>query len=135
MRIPFDERQKRDSDVLPLINIVFLMLIFFLLAGTVAPTADFDLTPAESQDGVATSPPAMAVYISEEGFISVAGAEVLAAEVPQALAGLAAQLKGEPLEIVADHRADATLILTVAEAARAAGIDASRLITLRAGAP
>ena len=44
MRIQLDDTQRRDGNVLPLINIVFLMLIFFLLAGTVAPTADFDLT-------------------------------------------------------------------------------------------
>ena len=133
MRIQLDDIPRRDGNVLPLINIVFLMLIFFLLAGTVAPTADFDLTPASSRDSAAASPPATAVYLSQEGFISVAGTEVTAEEVPQALQALAIDLNGSPLRIIADRQTDATLILTIAEAARAAGIESAKLITLRAG--
>ena len=133
MRIPLRESTRRDSNVLPLINIVFLMLIFFLLAGTIAPTADFDLDPATSEDSPATTAPAHAVYVSKEGFISVAGTEVTAEEVPAAMTSFAANLAGKPLEIMADREADAALVLTIAETARAAGIATVRLITVRAG--
>lgn len=133
MRIPLRERPRRDGNVLPLINIVFLMLIFFLLAGTIAPTADFDLTPAVSKNGPAATAPADAVYVSQEGFISIAGTEVTEDEVEDALLAFSVVLDGEALEIVADHEADAVLVLSIAEAARNAKIDRIKLITLRAG--
>lgn len=133
MRIRLRESPRRDGNVLPLINIVFLMLIFFLLAGTIAPTSDFDLTPATSEDATPATPPADAVYVSEEGFISVAGTEVTSEEIEPALASFAAILDGDPLKIVADHEADSTLILEIAETAKAIGIAKVRLVTLRAG--
>ena len=132
MQIPLRENPRRDGNVLPLINIVFLMLIFFLLAGTIAPKTDFDLTPATSRNSPAATAPANAVYVSQEGFISVAGTEIVEDEVSDALASLAAHLDGRPLEIVADHEADATLVLTIAETAKVAGIGRVKLITLRA---
>lgn len=133
MHIPLRQNPRRDGNVLPLINIVFLMLIFFLLAGTIAPTADFELDPATSRDSPATTAPAHAVYVSRQGFVSVAGTEVTVEEIPAAMASFAASLSGKPLEIMADREADAALVLTIAETARAAGVGTVRLITVRAG--
>ena len=42
-------------------------------------------------------------------------------------------MDGAPLEIVADREADATLVLTIAETAKVAGIERVKLITLRGG--
>ena len=133
MRIPLKERPRRDGNVLPLINIVFLMLIFFLLAGTIAPTADFDLTPAVSKNSPAATVPAYAVYVSQVGYISIAGTEVTEDEVGDAMRAFSVALDGKPLEIIADHEADAALVLSIAEAARNASIGQIKLITLRAG--
>ena len=133
MRIPLRKSSRRDGNVLPLINIVFLMLIFFLLAGTIAPTAPFDLTPAVSRDSPAATAPADAVYISQEGFISIAGTEVTEEEAGEAMRAFSFALDGNPLEIVADHQADAALVLSIAETARSSGVERVKLITLRAG--
>lgn len=47
---------KREPTI-ALINVVFLMLIFFLIAGTVAPSLDQDITLIRTKDIDLTSPP------------------------------------------------------------------------------
>ncbi|MEO0620905.1 MAG: biopolymer transporter ExbD [Pseudomonadota bacterium] len=50
-----DGRTRRDrSSVVPMINIVFLLLIFFLLSATVETLPPFEISPPESQ---AEAPP------------------------------------------------------------------------------
>ncbi|SFK94716.1 ExbD/TolR family protein [Shimia haliotis] len=49
-------RKKRDSTI-PLINIVFLMLVFFLIAGTVAAPLDPDLNLVQTSDLEGRDPP------------------------------------------------------------------------------
>lgn len=53
-------RPFRKSDREPtitLINIVFLMLIFFMVAGTIAPSIDARLTLVQAKDLIVTPPP------------------------------------------------------------------------------
>lgn len=44
-----------EENILPLINIVFLLLIFFMLAGVLAQNPPFELKPPDSQQTEATT--------------------------------------------------------------------------------
>lgn len=66
MRIDMPPRKPRGESIIPMINVVFLLLIFFLLTAQIAPSTPFPLTPPESRSEV----PAAArdvLYISAEG--------------------------------------------------------------------
>ncbi len=117
--------------MLPLINIVFLMLIFFLIAGAIAPVADFKVNLAETRESPATNPPSDAIYVSEQGFISIAGQEVTALELDAAMAGFARTLDAKPLKVVADRKTDSLVLMTIVDAATKAGIARVKLLTLR----
>lgn len=58
-----------------LINIVFLMLIFFMIAGTLAPTLDSDLSLIKTQDLEGREPPDTLV-IHADGRLSMRGKDV-----------------------------------------------------------
>ncbi len=135
MRIDIKQAQRRDGDILPLINIVFLLLIFFLLTSTIAPKPDIDVTPPDTQDGEPASPPADAIYLSAEGFVSVDGNEATFEELPRVLRPFLASLGDKPVRIVADRGSEGTDLLQIVDAIRAAGGSTIRLVTMRDSAP
>ena len=59
MRLPADivTRRQKPEPAIALINIIFLMLIFFLIAGTLAPPLDRDLTLVNTTDLEGREPP------------------------------------------------------------------------------
>jgi biopolymer transport protein ExbD len=67
-------QKTKPEPSLPLINIVFLMLIFFLIAGTLAPPLDQDLTLVRTSDLEGREPPD-ALIAHADGSLSFRGNE------------------------------------------------------------
>ena len=63
-----------NIDLTPLINIVFLMLIFFMLAGTLKPGDD--IQPAELDDASAIEHDSLVIVMALDGALSVRGQSV-----------------------------------------------------------
>ena len=118
------------ENTIPLINVVFLMLIFFLIAGSLAAPLATGLTPPETQG----QPPAPArsddVQIAASGEIYYLG-ETLGRE---ALLARLTELGPGDIRLVADKALPADDLIALLEALRAAGHEKIRLVTL-AGAP
>ena len=131
MRIPPPEKAARDDGVLPLINIVFLMLIFFLMAGAIAPTPDIDLEPVLTTDNPSTTPPSDAIYLSADGIAYVGGAETPEPLLSAAIALFARNSDAETLRLMVDRRADSVSLMNVIDAASRAGVGRVTLLTLR----
>lgn len=74
MRAPPFRRSNREPS-LGLINIVFLMLIFFLVAGHIAPRPDARLTLVRA-DAMQAAPPDDAVLVLPDGTLLRAGASI-----------------------------------------------------------
>ncbi len=64
-------RRKRDSTI-AMINVIFLMLIFFLIAGTVASPLDPDLNLVDTSDLQGREPPD-ALVLHRDGRITFRG--------------------------------------------------------------
>lgn len=52
MRIDMPPRRPRGESIIPMINVVFLLLIFFLLTAQIAPSTPFPLTPPDSASDI-----------------------------------------------------------------------------------
>ena len=101
-------RRPRAESIVPMINVVFLLLIFFLMTSRLAQPDPFEVTPPEA--ALDRTPEAEAtLYVDKSGRLSFDGAEGEAA-----LARLAT-LSGQ--DAVIQLRADAAL-----EAAKAAAL-------------
>ena len=107
-----------------LINVVFLMLVFFLVAGTVAPALDRDLTLVRTDDLQGTPPPDTLV-LHADGRLTAAGADISAA------AFMEGRPPGDPVRIVPDRDVPAARLVAVARQARAAGAGAVMIVTER----
>lgn len=128
MLVPLPRRHRNPEDnVLPLINIVFLLLIFFMVAGVIRPREPFPLTPPETVNAAAAERENRVLAIGAEGELALAGEALDMAELRDRLAGPTA---GErPLWIKADGQLPAGRFSDILVELRAAGVAEVRLLT------
>lgn len=123
-------RKNGDESILPLTNVVFLLLIFFMLAGTLASPDAFDIKPPVSQSESQARRDGLEIEIAADGSIALDG-ETLDLDGLEQRAGDA--LAADPnlaLRLKADGAGDATRVVTVMQVLRDAGGERLRLITI-----
>ncbi|MEP2715697.1 biopolymer transporter ExbD [Pseudophaeobacter sp.] len=120
--------QAPKEPTIALINIVFLMLIFFMIAGTLAPPIDKDLTLVKTTDLEGREPPDTLV-VHADGRLSLRGKPV--ADAAGYLFGLPAEAR-EVVKIVPDQALPAKDLVRLGNALRAAGAGRVVLISERA---
>lgn len=118
----------QKEPTIALINIVFLMLIFFMIAGTLAPPLDPELSLIETQDLDGREPPDTLV-IHADGRLSLRGVPVL--DLESHLAGLSPDAR-EVFKIVPDRELPAQKLVQIGNLLRAAGVERVMLVSERA---
>ena len=131
MRIARPKPAARGENIVPLINIVFLLLIFFLLAGTIAPRPDFELEPVETILQPLADAPAGALFVSASGEMSRQGQRLEASGLKSAVAENKNTGEDQPFKVVIDRRLKAEKLLELIQALTFAGAGKVRLITRR----
>ncbi|MBY6057969.1 biopolymer transporter ExbD [Leisingera daeponensis] len=116
-------RRPRGESIVPMINVVFLLLIFFLMTSRLAQPDPFDVTPPDAASE--TAPEAEPVlYIGADGRMHFDGAEGEAA-----LARLAAASAGHPgLQLRADARLEAKILARILRQLAEAGLARAELV-------
>lgn len=117
----------RREPTIALINIVFLMLIFFLIAGTIAAPLSSDLKLVNTADLDGAEPPD-ALVLSSEGALSFQGDPISPAEY---VAGLS-QAERATVRLVPDRAAAAADLVRIGAELRNAGALSVRIVTERA---
>ena len=123
----------RGDFILPMINIVFLLLLFFLTAGSLA-------NRNEAQSAIpitATLPlerlPRPLLLVQSDGSLELDGRPATRDEVVRSLRNGATGESALSVSVLADPDMPATTLLTLVDALRADGVGI-RLVTLRRGA-
>lgn len=120
---PAPPRRMRDSTI-ALINVIFLMLIFFLIAGTVAIPLDPDLELVDTT-GLEGREPPDALVLHKDGTLSFRGAAT----------DPASYMTGHepgPVRIVPDREASGPRLIEVTGALRRLGAPSVILVTEQA---
>lgn len=115
----------RGEPTIALINIVFLMLIFFLIAGSLAPRPEGDVALVSLSD-VTTEPPSDALVMFADGSLRHAGATLSRED---ALARLGEETR---VRLLPDREAPANALVALAQALRAVGVAELVIVTERA---
>jgi biopolymer transport protein ExbD len=123
-RVP--KRRGRADPMIALINVVFLLLIFLMVAGTVAPALNRDVELIDTTDPQATTPPDAAVVLADGRFL-VDGAET----VPGDFARVRLATGETELRIVPDRDLPAASLIAVVAELRRAGATEVWIITER----
>lgn len=125
MNLSRPHRRPARESIVPMINVVFLLLIFFLMTASLEPSPPFDLALPQA-DTPAADRGARALYISPVGDLAFDGQTG-----PHVLAILS-ETKG-PVTLHADASSPANLMSQVLSDLSALGIDQVNLATTGTG--
>ncbi len=71
------KRQKNSEEhILPLINVVFLLLIFFMIAGRLTTSDPFKIDPSKSISSTKVNQETVIIHIAEDGKLAFQNIEV-----------------------------------------------------------
>lgn len=108
-----------------MINVVFLLLIFFLMTASLVTPPPLEITPPEAQADIADPRPGT-LFVAADGTLAFGGVTGAAA------LGLLAETAGdEPLPIMADAAYPAAELARLLPQLSAIGIEDVRLMTVR----
>ncbi|MEM7529875.1 MAG: biopolymer transporter ExbD [Pseudomonadota bacterium] len=116
-----------DDRVLPLINIVFLLLIFFMVVGRLSAADPFEIVPPTSTSTGEPPNEPLLIAIGPEGQLALNGELI---EEAAMLERIGAAEEGEEIRIKSDGRVSAVTVVTLMERLRLAGVSSVRLMTV-----
>ena len=125
------ERKDPAENMIPLINIVFLILIFFLVASTVRPFSDRKVRLADTSETKGSGAGTRMAVLRRDGTKYLGGQLVSDDELRQQFKTWAvASERG--VTLVADRNMSASQLVAVVTLANAAGIKNVKLLTRKA---
>ncbi len=127
LRLPRPRVTRPRENTIALINVVFLTLIFFLIAGTLTPPLDKDVSLISMEQALPADPPE-ALFVTAAGELRWQGK---ATTVPEFLADREAT-DGEPVKIAADRALLAETLIDIVGELRSAGAEKIVVVTDRA---
>lgn len=132
MQVRGDDDAELTLNLAPLIDVVFLLLIFFMVATTFVEREKemgVDLPQAETGDRVEEREE-IVINLFEDGRIVLDGHEVDRDELLEALSRAARQNRETPVTIRGDERATHGRVIDVMDVCRLAGLENLGLMTL-----
>lgn len=127
----FRQRQPvaTEERILPLINVVFLLLIFFMLAGTLSMQEPFAVTAPVSASQTLPAPEPIRVLMGRTGQLALNGEEMAR---PRLLSAIATAVSEDPrvrVELKADANVPGNRVVVLLEDLHAVGLEQVSLLT------
>lgn len=117
-------RQVREA-IVPMINVVFLLLIFFVMTATLTPPAPFEVLPPTATDTGTQPDPETPLFVAADGAMAYGTAR--GAFVFKALAGRSSR---RPLTLRADAQLEGAVLAQLLVQLARAGITSVELVTV-----
>ncbi|MGF1609917.1 MAG: ExbD/TolR family protein [Kiloniellales bacterium] len=130
MRFQPPRPKSHEERILPLVNVVFLLLIFFMLAGRLAASDPFRIEPPRSTSEGLVEPQETLVLVGADGRLALDGATIDEAALKAAVAERMSSETPPRVRLKADGQAEATRVVTVMELLREAGVERLKLLTV-----
>ena len=118
------KRTGQEENVIPMINIIFLLLLYFMIIGNLQP--DYNIVPPASTRQAAPSAEVPTVAVDQDGSLRFEGRPVTWSTLRVELAEIAGV---DQLKIYADAKVSALVVSKVMKAASEAGVLQFILIT------
>lgn len=131
MRLVIPPETKPYENILPLINVVFLMLIFFLVAGTLKPFAELDVAPPKIAEGLTADNGRDVVMIDARGQIAFQGVLLTKNELSEKLKSFAGNAAEARLRVLADRTLPGHELVEILTIATKAGLSDVSLIVAK----
>lgn len=116
-----------DLSILPLINVIFLLLIFFMVTGHMTAADPFDIRPPLSASEDSSDPDMRILHMSADGQLALDG-EPMSRE--QLMVRLQTEARGVSLQLKVDGQTPARDVVEVLSTIEALGISSLTLSTI-----
>ena len=129
MRLPEKHAPKEFENLLPLVNVVFLLLIFFMVAGAFSTPNPFKFEPTIAENETVTEATTLTLVMSGEGELALDN-EIITSE--QAILIIQQKLQENSLQKVQlkpDAHANALDVLSLLERLAVTELDAIHILT------
>ena len=113
MQIQWDNKEKEKENLIPLINIVFLILIFFLIATVIRPFSAKDLTLAKAVEDETFQKLPNTLVISKDGQLMVQGKPIVIETLSEVFGLTDYEGPAKTLNIIADQALPADQLLKI----------------------
>lgn len=124
------KRVRRDLNLIPLINVIFLLLTFFMVAGTLERADPFALNlPEAGINGKKKPPVTTNIYLSKDGKIAVNNDLVSREDFPTIINTLLLENKGKKMVIKSDAETPSKSLLWAMRAVESAGVEDVSIVT------
>ena len=131
MKLPRASRRRTADSVTPLINVVFLLLIFFMLTGTISRPDLLDVRPPAAAAGSDEAADGLRIQLDANGQLAIDRRRLT---IRQVTAEVARRQKADPgsrVVIAADGQTEAGKVLNLLDALRDAGVARVSIATVR----
>jgi biopolymer transport protein ExbD len=135
LKLPSPLPRRANEPIGPLIDIVFLLLIFFMLVGTLKPPEPLPVEPPSSRYSEKRSGQQQMVSLTADGRLAFAGQTLTKRELVRILKRRFAENAPLTVALKADAAAKASEVIAVLDALRQAGIERLSLLTVTNRAP
>ncbi len=135
MKLTRRARPEQSETIVALIDVVFFLLVFFMLIGRMDATAPFDVSPPVAATGRDMPSGGMTLSVSATGLLALDGRELTENELPDLIA---ARLRDDPdlrLRVNAHRDAELRFVLPLVGLAEASGVRDVVLVVTPAPAP
>lgn len=122
-------RPNEDDRILPLTNVIFLLLIFFMLVGHLSSTDKLAIQPPHSSSDTPAHNTGLLVQVNAQGALALGGNPVQPARLKTAVHNYMQTHPDGKVRLKADGLVDAARVVAVMRVLRAAGVEHLRLLT------
>lgn len=129
VKLPQPKQKKERDSTIALINIVFLMLIFFLIAGTITPPLDDAIDPVLARTEQAAKLESL-LSLRSDGKLYFHGVETGIEKFASEFLQQSVNPK-EPARLFVDQNSSAARLVVVINGLKASGIQSIRIVTKR----
>ena len=127
-------RPKNDDErILPLINVVFLLLIFFMLTGQLSVIDPIEATPPTSVSEGTLDTRELVIMIGANGNLAFDGERIDRASLEETVAKRLIGDTNIQVWLKADSGTDSVQVIAIMEILREAGVERLKLLTLPVG--
>jgi len=118
-----------EPNLIPLINVVFLLLIFFMVSSTFLQPDNIPVTTPKSQSGIVRHDDAVQILVTRTGDMYIADEYIEPKHLNSVMQHLLAKAPDRPVTLKADAGLEAHKLLHLMERLSLAGVDNLALAT------
>lgn len=133
MRLERPKPEHELVNITPLIDVVFILLVFFMLAGSIEPKEPFFVAPATSTAEIRGDVQDFVILIDKQGRVAIDERKIPRDELAGVVRDVLVSNPGALIQLKPDAESDAVQVIEVMEAIRDAG--AQYLVLLTVGRP